>query len=120
MSRSISIGYRKNGRGFEIEVSNPYFLLGGQDSSKQFWSIPRLKEVGISNLTVLGDSDPVDFEGWGKLADLSYELDLLQMHLESIPFHTETKTQWLTHFTHCYYLLIQTAPRDSIPVFSIG
>src|SRR5690349_1360290 len=53
MSRSITIGYRDlpNGRSTPIEVRPPYFLLGGQDTSKRFWRIPKLKEIGITQLS---------------------------------------------------------------------
>jgi hypothetical protein len=122
MSRSIDIGYRVAGGNREtaIEVRAPYYLLGTQKTSNQFWSIPRLREIGITQLTELGVSDPVYFIGWDMMADLGREISLLQQHLATIEFDPEIKAQWLSHLVYCYYLLIQTAPRDSIPEFSIG
>jgi hypothetical protein len=122
MSRSISIGYRNEANGTEtpIEVRAPYYLLGGQSTSMQFWSIPRLREVGITHLTELAVTDPVYFIGWDMMADLERELTLLQQHLESIDFYPEIKAQWLSHLVYCYYLLVQTAPKQSIPEFTIG
>jgi hypothetical protein len=65
MSREINIGFRREASGPEtaIEVPAPYFLLGTQSSSKRFWSLPRLKEIGITQLAELGVSDPVYFIG---------------------------------------------------------
>jgi len=116
MSRSISIGYRHEAGGLEtpIEVRPPYFLFGTQATSKRFWSIPRLKQVGITRLSELGDGDPVCFFGWDML------IALLQQHLESIDFDPEIKAQWLSHLIYCYFLLIQTAPKQSIPELMIG
>src|SRR5262245_49640848 len=117
MSRSIRISYRQcpNGPETSIEVRPPYFLLGTQQTSKQFWSNPRLVELGITELTRLGISDPVCFVGWDMLADLLREIKLLQENLESIEFDPEIKAHWLSHLVYCYYLLVQTAPKDSIP-----
>jgi hypothetical protein len=122
MSRSISIGYRHEASGAEtpIEVRPPYYLLGTQDTSKRFWCIPRLREVGITQLTELGVSDPVSFIGWDMMADLRREIVLLQQNLESIEFDHEIKAQWLSHLVYCYYLLVQTVPEESIPEFTIG
>jgi hypothetical protein len=122
MSREINIGYRYEDGGPEtdIEVRAPYFLLGTQTPSMQFWSIPRLREVGISQLTELGVADPVYFVGWEMMADLGREIALLQEHLASIEFDPDLKATWLSHLVYCYFLLIQTAPKDSTPVFTIG
>jgi hypothetical protein len=122
LSRSISIGYREkaDGPAVPIEVPPPYFLLGTQQTSMRFWSIPRLKELGITLLTEPGVSDPVNFVGWDMLADLRQEIGMLEENLESIDFYPEIKAQWLSHLLYCYYLLVQTAPNDSIPEFSIG
>ena len=121
MSRSISVGYQfeANGPNTPIEVRPPYFLLGTQSSSKRFWSIPRLREVGISQLSELGETDPVYFVGWDMLADLWREISL-QQHLGSIDFDAELKAEWVSHLVYCYFLLVQTAPKESIPDFSIG
>ncbi len=122
MSRDINIGYRSTAESpyIPIEIRPPYFLLGCQSTSMRFWSIPRLKEVGIVQLAELGVSDPVDFVGWDGMMDLAMEIWLLQQHLESIEFDAELKAQWLSHLMYNYFLLIQTAPKDSIPEFSIG
>jgi hypothetical protein len=122
MSRSINIRYRHAANGPEtpIEVRPPYYLLGTQHTSQRFWSIPRLREIGITQLTELGVSDPVYFIGWEMMADLGREILLLQQHLESIEFELEIKAQWLSHLVYCYHLLVQTAPKESVPVFTIG
>lgn len=122
MSRAISIGYKleADGRSTHIEVRPPYFLMGTQRTSKQFWSLPRLREIGINQLTELGETDPVYFIGWEMIADLWREIALLQRHLESIDFDAELKAQWASHLVYCYFLLVQTAPKDAIPDFSIG
>jgi hypothetical protein len=122
MSRDISIGYQleANGPNTPIEVRPPYFILGTQSSSMRFWSIPRLREVGISQLAELGETDPVYFIGWDMLADLWREIGLLQQHLGSIDFDAELKAQWVSHLVYCYFLLVQTAPKQSFPDFSIG
>ena len=122
MSRSISISYRDESTGADtsIEVGSPYDLLGGQRSSMAFWSIPRIKEVGIERLSELGVTDPVMFFGWDDLALLKREITLLAEHLPSIEFDIETKCAWLSHLTYCYHLLRQTAPKASTPLFMIG
>lgn len=122
MSRSISIGYgdASDGPNTSVEVRPPYFLLGGQRTSMQFWSIARLKDIGITRLTELGVSDPVVFSGWDDMADLYHEVSLLQQHLESIQFDPEIKAQWVSHLVYCYFLLVQSAPKTSTPYLSIG
>lgn len=121
MSREISIGYRYcDGRETDIEVRAPYFLLGCQETSKRFWSLPELGEVGITRLTELGVCDPVYFIGWDMVADLRRELDILHEHLASIDFAVELKASWLAHLVYCFHLLILTAPKDSTPMFTIG
>jgi hypothetical protein len=54
------------------------------------------------------------------MADLGREITLLQQNLESIDFDPEIKAQWLSHLVYCYSLLVQTAPKKSIPEFTIG
>jgi hypothetical protein len=122
MSRDIYIGYQHDDSGPEtrIEVRPPYFIFGTQSTSMRFWSIPRLREIGIIHLTELGVGDPINFVGWDMMADLDREITLLQRHLNSIEFHPELKAQWLSHLIYCYCLLVQTAPKTSIPVLSIG
>lgn len=122
MSREINIGYRFDDSGPEtdIEVRAPYFLLGTQRTSMEFWSLPRLREIGISQLTELGVTDPVYFVGWDMMADLHREITLLQNHLTDIDFDPDIKASWLSHLVYCYYLLVLTAPKESTPVFTIG
>lgn len=122
MSRSISISFREEATGVDtsIEIQAPYHLLGGQRSSEAFWSIPRIAEVVIERLSSLGIADPVYFFGWDEMALLHKEISLLGQHLPSIDFHLETKAAWLSHLTYCYHLLVETAPKDSIPIFGIG
>lgn len=124
MTRSISIGYQLEVTGMsmetEIDVRPPYFLLGTQRSSKQFWNIPRLREIGITRLTQLSETDPIYFVGWDMLADLWREIALLQQCLRTIEFDTNLKTEWASHLLYCYLLLVQTAPVESRPSFIIG
>ena len=122
MSRSIVIGYWDEARRVDtqIEVEEPYYLLGTQSLSKQFWSMPRLREVGIAHLTVLGESDPVQFYGWDQLAVLWREIELLQRHLRDVDFDPEVKSRWAAHLTYCYLLLVATAPPQFVPHFEIG
>lgn len=122
MSRAIYISYRAAWDAPEtaIEVRAPYFLFGTQRTSTEFWSLPKLREVGINFLTELGVSDPVYFVGWDMLADLHRELRLLDSHLPEIEFDSDVKASWLAHLTYCYHLLVATALRDSEPVFMIG
>jgi hypothetical protein len=121
MSRSIDISYEDaTGKGVDIEIRPPYYLLGTQRSSLKFWGIPRLKEIGIERLTILGQTDPVYFWGWEDMAVLGRELELLARHLESVDSHPETKAQWLSHLTYCYHLLIASTPGNCTPKLGIG
>lgn len=121
MSRSIDISYKDAaGKDTAIELRPPYYLFGFQQSSLKFWSIRRLKEIGIERLTVLGETDPIFFWGWEDMAVLGREIELLAKHLESIDFDPETKAQWLSHLTFCYHLLIASTPRGCIPELMIG
>ena len=122
MSRSIGIGYRPRADAPEtpIEVRPPYYLLGTQSNSMWFWAIPKLREVGIRQLAELGTTDPVYFVGWDMMADLDREITLLRQHLGSIDFDPELKAQWLSHLVYCYHLLVLTAPKESVPEFTIG
>lgn len=58
-----------------------------------FWSLPRIKAVGIERLAELGVLDPVYFTGWEDMALLERELELLRRHLASIDFHVETRSR---------------------------
>ena len=121
MSRDIHISYEDAaGHDVSIDIRAPYFLFGCQQTSLRFWSIPGLQEIGIDRLTYLGKGDPVGFYGWDDLALLGREIDLLGKHLSTIDFNPELKATWLSHLTYCYHLLIETAPKDSRPIVSIG
>ncbi len=122
MSREVNIGYKLTPDGQEtvIEVRAPYFLLGTQRTSMAFWSLPRLREVGITQLTELGVADPVYFVGWDMMADLRREIGLLQEHLPGIDFDPDCKAWFLSHLVYCYSLLVFTAPPESTPVLTIG
>ena len=100
MSRSITIGYRhqQDGPLTKIEIRPPYYLLGCQETSIRFWSIRKLKEVGITQLTELGVLDPIYFVGWEMMDDLNREIGLLRKHLHEVDFYPEVKAQWLSHF----------------------
>jgi hypothetical protein len=122
MSRSSSISYREEhtGRDVTVDVKLSRDILGDQMSSMLFWGLPRLQEIGITRLSVLGVEDPVIFWGWDGLAELRREIRLLDDHLASIEFPSETKAEWLSNLIYCYHLLVETAPRGSTPVFIIG
>ena len=122
MSRSITISYRDAVTEAEttIEVEPPYFLLGGQRSSMAFWAIPRIREVGIERLALLGDGDPIYFFGWEEMGLLDREITLLGRHLASIDYLVEVKASWLCHLIYCYHLLMEKAPKESVPIFGIG
>ncbi len=122
MSRSILIEYwdRTTGISTPIEVESPYDLLGCQETSMRFWSLPRLREVGIAQLTLLGEGDPVTFGGWDMMEDLWREIDLLQRHLRSLDFPAEIKARWAAHLAYCYFLLVESTPPELVPVFTIG
>jgi hypothetical protein len=85
-----------------------------------FWRIARVREVGINRLADLGIFDPVNFDGWDDISELGREIAILQMHLAEIDFIPEIKSQWLAHLVYCHSLLVQTAPKTSIPWLSIG
>jgi hypothetical protein len=86
----------------------------------EFWSIPRLRELGIMQLTELGVTDPVFFFGWDMMAELCRELRILQDNLDTIEFNPMIKAQWLSHLVYCHALLVQTAPKESSPELMIG
>lgn len=75
----------------DIEVRPPYFLLGTQHTSKQFWSLPRLREVGLMHLVDLGELDPIYFAGWDMLEGFRREIELLQKHLTEIDFDADIR-----------------------------
>lgn len=122
MSRDIHISYSDpiTGADTPIDVQAPYFLFGTQKSSMEFWSHPRLREVGIHFLTDLGHTDPIDFIGWEMMDELARDIDLLRQHLGEVECYPTLKAQWLAHLTYCYHLLVMTTPKGAEPTMSIG
>jgi hypothetical protein len=122
MTRELSIGYQPadGAPKISIEIRAPYYLFGTQATSKTFWSLPRLREIGISYLVDLGELDPIYFIGWEMMDELRREIDVLQSHLTEIEFDADTKSSWLAHLNYCHSLLVCTAPPSSIPAFVIG
>lgn len=119
MSRSISIWYKHEGRDADIETGNRD-LLGTQQNSLQFWSLPRLAALGLKELTVLGYTDPVSFTGWDELAELDREVPLLEIHIADIPFDEVLKVRWIANLRYCLDKLVRTKPPDATPVLMIG
>jgi len=95
MSRQIHVEYQVEATASPtvIEVPPPYFLFGTHRSSIEFWSLPRLREIGITRLTLLGKFDPIYFDGWEDMSLLEQEIQLLHRHLRSINFHVRLKKQ---------------------------
>ena len=121
MSRGISISYMNPaGNWVDVYVRSPYEFLGAQRTSKMFWGLPVLREIGIERLTELGVGDPVSFLGWEDMELLRFELELLSKHMEDIAFYPEEKSAYLAHLTYCYHLLVASAPRDTTPEMLIG
>jgi len=119
MSRSISIWYQRNNVNIDIEVGNSD-LLGAQNSSKDFWSNPLLKDYGINRLAELGNLDPVCFVGWSDLKILEKEISILEKEVENINFDKELKHRWLQNLRFCIERLKELAPLDSVPKYMIG
>ncbi len=119
MSRSISIWYKQEGKDTDIETGNRD-LLGTQQDSLQFWSLPRLAALGLKELTVLGYTDPVSFTGWDELAALDREVTLLEIHIADIPFDEVLKARWIANLRYCLDKLVWITPPDAIPVLMIG
>ena len=122
MSREINLGYREteSGNSIDIEVRAPYFLFGTQQTSKQFWSLPQWKEMGVTRLAELGSTDPIYFIGWEMIDELANEIRLFQDHFTEIDFIPDVKSWFLAHLVYCHSLLVSTAPRNSIPELTIG
>ncbi len=95
-------------------------LLGTQEASMAFWSLPIHKTLGIQRLSELGTTDPVWFKGWDGLARLDTEVAILEEHIESIPFPEELRARWIQNLRLCLDRLKASAPPDSIPQFMIG
>ncbi len=119
MSRQIIISYEQNNKTTNIEIEE-WYLLGTQNISYKFWSLPILKEIGIKRLAVLGHSDPVYFEGWEELEELDMEISLLEENIELIDFDEDTKRRWLRNLRNSLNRLIVLSPKESNPLFEIG
>jgi hypothetical protein len=122
VSRSIDIGYRPMNGGAltSVELQAPYYLLGTQRLSMEFWNHPRLREIGLNRLTDLGITDPVYFVGWDDMAELGREIALLQQHLRSIVFPPGPLAGWLSHLVYCHSLLSLVTPEGCVPELCIG
>ncbi len=119
MSRQIIISYQINNITTNIDIGE-WYMLGHQQISYQFWSLPILKEIGLERLIVLGYADPVDFVGWEDLEDLDKEISLLEDNFELINFDEGTKKRWFRNLRSSLNRLIVLSPKDSIPFFEIG
>jgi len=122
MSRSITIGYQmqRGGETTYIDVRSPYDLFGTQGNSTEFWSLPIWSEIGVTQLSVLGHSDPICFVGWDMMDELAAEIRNIHDNLSAVDSYPELKSTCISHLTYCYHLLISTAPSNSIPALTIG
>ncbi len=122
MSRDIHIGFQltESSGHTPIEIRAPYFLFGTQKTSKEFWSLPIWKTIGVSQLAELATTDPIYFIGWDMLDDLAREIRLFADNLAAIDFDPDLKSWFLAHLVYCHTLLVSVAPKDSIPELTIG
>jgi hypothetical protein len=94
--------------------------MGTQQVSKGFWSLPVWREIGVTQLAMLGTIDPIFFVGWEMMDELANEIRLFDQHFTKIDFEAETKSSYLAHLVYCHRLLVSLAPQDSIPMLIIG
>ena len=121
MSRAIDICYQTtDGNQVDIEIRAPYYLFGSQHTSKTFWALPIWNQIGVEQLAMLGDTDPIYFTGWAMLEQLSHEIQLYNDHIREIEFDTDICASWLSHLVYCYNLLKMETPEDATPILSIG
>ena len=121
MSRAINICFQTaDDSTVDIEIRAPYFLLGTQQASKQFWSLPIWEKIGVEHLASLAQTDPIYFVGWEMLDQLSGELQLFQRHIAEIEFDADIRASWLSHLVYCHNLLIMKTPKDATPTLTIG
>ena len=122
MGRSLSIGCRtaEDAPITSIEIMESYDTLGTHRSSIYFWGIPRLREVGLTRLSVSGETDPVWFNGWDEIFVLGRESELLRWNLRDIDCDPFTKARHVANLTVCYYLLGESGPAGAEPTFTIG
>lgn len=119
MSRSISVWSQQDKKDTNIEVGNRD-LLGTQNSSKQFWSIQKLQDLGIDKLTKLGHTDPVSFTGWEELKLLEIEIGILEKNKKQSDFNIELRDRWIKNLRYCFDTLMEMAPNESVPHLMIG
>ena len=119
MSRSISIWHTKNERDINVDVGNRD-LFGTQRSSKQFWSLELLQDLGILELSKLGKIDPIYFSGHLQLSVLEKEIRILENNKDEIDFNRELVDRWVENLRFCFDTLIETTPNDSTPNLMIG
>ena len=119
MSRSITIWYSKNSEDTNIEIGNHY-MFGTQKSSKSFWALEVLKEIGVNELSKLGDFDPIYFSGWDQLKILNNEIKILEDNIDILRFDEDRVTEWIKNLKFCCDKLLKTATQDSIPNLMIG
>lgn len=95
MSRTIEICYRDTlvGQPTAVEIPNPYYLLGTQDISMRFWSLPIWKEFGVRRLSQLGHIDPVFFTNWEMIDLLAQEIRLFHDNIRMIDFDAEVRAR---------------------------
>lgn len=51
---------------------------------------------------------------------LQSEIRLIHENIESINFERQLIAEWLANLTYCHTLLVLSAPKDCIPILSIG
>lgn len=122
MSRQINLYFQmtKEDSPTDIELRAPYFLFGTQQTSMDFWSLPVWHGIGVTQLAELGHSDPVYFVDWPMIDELALEIRCFEDNFSKIDFHPNVKSEFLAHLVYCHSLLVSTAPKHSIPGFTIG
>jgi ABC-type Fe3+-citrate transport system substrate-binding protein len=95
-------------------------MFGTQKSSKSFWAQEVLKELGISELSKLGDFDPIYFSGWDQLKILNNEIKILEDNRAKLKFDEDQVTEWIMNLKFCCDKLLKTVTKDSIPNLMIG
>ena len=122
MSRIICLSYKdSNNEHISIELEFYQETLGGQSTSRRFWSLPILKDFGITKLTELGISDPVYFTGWEEISQLENEINLLIKCRPKIDFEPSHRLdEWIKNLVNGVKLLKEKCPDGCLPEFSIG
>jgi hypothetical protein len=52
--------------------------------------------------------------------ELAREIRLFQENFTKIEFDSDVKSWFLAHLVYCHSLLVSQAPKESIPVLTIG